>query len=38
MVDDDENMIMQDERDSVRIGGYLIAEKIMFQNAEMEAE
>ena len=38
MVDDDENMIMQDERDSVRIGQYLIAEKIQFQNAEMEAE
>jgi hypothetical protein len=29
---------MADERDSVKIGQYLIAEKIQYQNEEMEAE
>ena len=38
MVDDDEQIIYQDDRDSVRLGQYLIGEKIQYLNDEMEAE
>ena len=38
MVDDDDAIMFQDDRDSVKLGQYLIGEKIQYQNQEMEAE